>query len=137
MWLLSFPISPNDKFPWKLVWSSKVPSRVAFFSWTAVLGNILTTDNLWKRHFFILDWCCMCKIWGESMDHLLLHCPIAYELWTMAFVYLDSIGICRRKLLICLQLGKGLSASIKYSYLEACATLHYVVSLARTEFQKF
>ena len=51
MWLLLFPISPNDMFPWKLVWSSKVPSRVAFFSWTAALGKILTIDNLWKRHF--------------------------------------------------------------------------------------
>ena len=71
------------------------------------------------------------------MDHFFLHCLIAYELWTMAFVYLDSIGICRRKLLICLQLGKGLSTSIKNNYLEGCATLHYVMSLARTEFQKF
>ena len=36
-------------FPWKMIWQSKVPPRVAFFSWSASLGKILTTDNLRKR----------------------------------------------------------------------------------------
>jgi hypothetical protein len=35
-------------FPWKSVWKSKVPSRVAFFTWTAALERILTVDNLRK-----------------------------------------------------------------------------------------
>ena len=33
-------------FPWKSIWKTKVPPRVAFFSWTAALGKILTADNL-------------------------------------------------------------------------------------------
>ena len=37
-------------------------------------------DNL-----LILDWCCMCKRNGESVDHLLIHCPIAFDLWSMVF----------------------------------------------------
>ena len=56
-----------------------------FFSWAASLGKILSTDNLWKRGIIELDWWCMCKRCGESMDHLLLHCPMAYKLWTMVF----------------------------------------------------
>ena len=40
-------------FPWKMMWQSKVPPRVAFFSWTAALGKILTMDNLWKRHIIV------------------------------------------------------------------------------------
>ena len=67
------------------MWQSKVPPRVAFFSWTTPLGKILTTDNLGKRHIAVLEWCFMCKRCGESVDHLLLHCPIAYELWSMVF----------------------------------------------------
>ena len=59
--------------------------RVAFFSWSASLGKILTTDNLHKRRVLVLDWCYMCKNCGESMDHLLLHCPIACELWSLVF----------------------------------------------------
>uniref|UniRef100_A0A7N2LZJ6 FeS cluster biogenesis domain-containing protein n=1 Tax=Quercus lobata TaxID=97700 RepID=A0A7N2LZJ6_QUELO len=60
---------------------SEVPPRVAFFSWTAALGKILTIDNLRKRPFVVLEWCYMCKGCGESVDHLLLHCPIAFEIW--------------------------------------------------------
>ena len=41
----------------------------------------------------------MCKRCGESMDHLLLHCPIAYEFWTMVFC-LFSNGLSQKGLLI-------------------------------------
>jgi hypothetical protein len=70
-------------FPWKSIWKAKVPLRVAFFSWTATLGRLLTIDNLWKRHLILVNWCCMCKQCGKSVDHLLLHCPMAWELWSM------------------------------------------------------
>jgi hypothetical protein len=72
-------------FPWKIIWKAKVPPRIAFFSWTAALGKILTIDNLRKRHLIIIDRCCLCKLNGESVDHLLLHCPLARELWSMVF----------------------------------------------------
>jgi hypothetical protein len=79
-------IQPSSSyFPWRSVWKAKVPSRVAFFLWTATLGKILTTDNLRKRRIIILDWCCMCKADGESVNHLLLHCPVARDLWNMIF----------------------------------------------------
>ena len=38
-------------FPWKSIWKQKIPSRVAFFVWTAVLGKCLTIDNLRKERF--------------------------------------------------------------------------------------
>ena len=72
-------------FPWRMIWQSKVPPRVAFFSWSTSFGKILTTDNLHKRRVIVLDWCYMCKRYGESMDHLLLHCSIAWELWSLVF----------------------------------------------------
>ena len=86
-------LSPSTviPFPWKMVWQSKVPHWVAFFSWTAALGKILTIDNLRKRHFVVLEWCFMCKGCGESVDHLLLHCSIASEIWSMIFCL---FGIC-------------------------------------------
>ena len=49
---------------------TKVPHRVAFFVWKAAIGEILTVDNLHRRHIMIIDWCCMCKYSGESIDHL-------------------------------------------------------------------
>ena len=55
---------PSLSFLWKLVWQSKVPPRVAFFSWSASLGKVLTTDNFRKRLIIVLDWCYMCKRCG-------------------------------------------------------------------------
>ena len=86
-------LSPSiaTSFPWKMMWQSKVPPRVAFFSWTAALGKILTIDNLRKRHFVVHEWCFMCKRCGESVDHLLLHNPLAFEMGSMVFCL---FGIC-------------------------------------------
>ena len=54
-------IANEQSFPWKIIWRSKAPPRVAFFVWTAALGKILTIDNLRKRKIRITDWCCMCN----------------------------------------------------------------------------
>ena len=75
----------DQSFVWKTVWKSKVPSRVAFFVWIVALGNVLTIDNLRRWWILILDWCCMCKRNGESVDHLLIHSPIAFDLKSMVF----------------------------------------------------
>ena len=71
------------------IWKPKVPSRVAFFVWTATLGKILTIDNLRKRKLWVLDWCYICKCNGESVDHLLLLCLISFQLWSMVFMLFD------------------------------------------------
>lgn len=34
----------------------------------------------------MIEWCCVCKKDGEIIDHLLIHCPIAKELWNMVFL---------------------------------------------------
>ena len=80
-----------QSFPWRSIWKSKIPSRVAFIVWTAALGKFLTTDNFQKRHVWILDWFYMWKCNEESVDHLLLHCPTATDLWSMMF---GLFGVC-------------------------------------------
>ena len=85
-------ILPQSGFtlPWKSIWRSKAPPRVAFFVWTAALGRILTTDNLRRRRVIVLDYCWLCKRNGESIPHLLLHCSYARELWNF---FLNIFGI--------------------------------------------
>ena len=82
----------DRSFPWKIVWKSKVPSRVVLFVWTAALENILTIDNLRKRQILILDWCCMWKKWEISWPP---PNPLLYCFWFMVYgVYFDwySLG---------------------------------------------
>ena len=31
------------------------------------------------------SWCCMCRCNGETVEHLLLHCPVAGALWNWVF----------------------------------------------------
>ena len=78
-------------FPWKIIWKSRVPPRVAFFVWTAALGGILTIDNLRRRKVMVLDWCCMCKKLIIFFSIALLHGR--FGPWSL--VFLESIGLCR------------------------------------------
>ena len=38
-----------------------------------------------RRGYALVGWCCMCQCNGETMDHLLLHCPRAAVLWSYVF----------------------------------------------------
>ena len=80
----------NSLFSWKGVWKPKIPKHVAFFLWTAAHGRILTLDNLMLKGRPLANWCCMCCDDGESVDHLLLHCPVTHSLWTFK---LQAFGI--------------------------------------------
>ena len=96
----------TQSFPWRSIWEQKVPSKVAFFVWIAVLGTILTIDNLRKKKVLILDWFCMCKSNGESVDHLLLHCPIVLSCGLWCSPCLVSTRQCQRLWLSSLHVGK-------------------------------
>ena len=114
----SLLVSSNDCcFPWKSIWKQKIPSRVAFFVWTATLGKCLTIDNLHKRKIWILDWCYMCKCNGESVDHLFLHCPVAMDLLCIVSCWAPSL------------LARQAWSSSKWSYIVNCSPIINVVCL--------
>lgn len=48
-------------------------------------GKILMIDKLGKRGIIVMDWCFMCKICDESVDHLLLHRVVSKTLWDEVF----------------------------------------------------
>ena len=78
---LALQVSMASDFTWKNVWRVKTPRRVVFFVWTVAWDRLLTCDNLMRRGFVVAGWCCMCKHSGESVNHLLLHCNVAREVW--------------------------------------------------------
>ena len=78
--------SPSTVFPWKAIWRAKALRRVSFFVWCVAWNKILMGDNLRLRRLVFLDWCIMCCHCGETVDHLLLHCEMAYQLWSFVFI---------------------------------------------------
>ena len=78
--------SPSIVFPWKAIWRAKAPRRVSFFVWCVAWNEILTGDNLRLRRLVFVDWCIMCRHCGETVVHLLLHCEMAYQLWSFVFI---------------------------------------------------
>lgn len=64
--------SKGSRFSWKNVWQSQAPSRAAFCVWSVALGNILTLDDLRKRHVIV-------------MGHLLFHCDVASAILSPLF----------------------------------------------------
>ena len=62
-----------------------IPPKVSFFVWAAALNRILTIDNLIKRQWILVNRCCLCCADAESVDHLLLHCSVASQLWALVF----------------------------------------------------
>lgn len=55
-----------------------------FVVWTAAWGEILTCDSLIKRGYAMLS-CCMCQCNWETVVHLLMHCSVAFDLWSYVF----------------------------------------------------
>jgi hypothetical protein len=53
-------------FPWKSIWRSKAPPKVAFFAWTAIYSKILTLDNLRRRGIIVVNRCWFCESDGEN-----------------------------------------------------------------------
>jgi len=56
-------------------------------------------DNLRKKHVILVDRCCMCKQNGELVNHLLLHCDVAYALWSVIFTHFGLFGVMPRSVL--------------------------------------
>jgi hypothetical protein len=81
----------SGSFPWKSVWKSKAPPRVAFFVWTVVHSKILTLDNLGRRGLVVVNRCWLCEADVESVDHLLLHYAVVRDLWIAFFA---RFGLC-------------------------------------------
>jgi hypothetical protein len=42
-------------------------------------------DNLHRHHIVVVEWCCMCKKSGESIEHLLLHYDVAWDIWSFFY----------------------------------------------------
>ena len=68
----------------------------------------------------------MCKSNGELVDHLVLHCPVAMDLWSIDHLFLHCPAYCFRAVRV---LARQLWLSLKWLYMIHRSSLLNVVSL--------
>ncbi|WMV12495.1 hypothetical protein MTR67_005880, partial [Solanum verrucosum] len=90
-------ISPSGiqdfKWPWKQIWRTKVPHKVACFTWLLANKAVLTLDNVAKRGISLCNRCSLCGKANETVRHLFLHCNFTEQLWQI-FLNLRGISWC-------------------------------------------
>lgn len=70
-------------WPWRMVWKTKIPYKVNYFTWLLAKEAILTHENLNERGFRLHSRCFLCEEQRETVNHLFLHCKWTEHLWQM------------------------------------------------------
>ena len=69
----------------KMSWNPVVPSKVVLFAWEVWWGKILTINQLKKRGYSMASRCPFCGEVEEAFEHLLIHCPKIWCMWSALF----------------------------------------------------
>ena len=80
------------------LWRIKTPPRVIGFGRLALLGGILTMDNLRRRRVMTVNACPMCLADEETVDHLLVNFKAAQYLWKLILGWFKYNGLIRNSL---------------------------------------
>ena len=72
-------IIPTADFTWK----SRAPLRCRFFAWIALQNRCWTSDRLARHGLDHQEACPFCDQHEESIDHILLHCVFARQVWSI------------------------------------------------------
>ena len=82
--LISAPCPTENSAIWKSVWAMKILPKVDFFVWTLSHRRILIGDNLKKKGWEGPTRCLFCLNHEETIEHLLISCSYAKEVWNLA-----------------------------------------------------
>jgi hypothetical protein len=66
---------------WRLIWRTWAPPRVKFFHWLAHKDRCWTAERLQRHGLQHHPRCLLCDQEPESMQHLLLACPLSRHVW--------------------------------------------------------
>jgi len=66
---------------WKLIWKTWAPPRVKFFHWLANQDRCWTAERLARHGLQHHPRCLLCDQEPETIQHLLLTCPVTRQTW--------------------------------------------------------
>lgn len=72
---------PQDDLHAKLIWKSRVPSKIKVFAWLVFKGRLNTKAKLAHKSITPNADCPRCSFNHEDTDHLLIACPLAARIW--------------------------------------------------------
>lgn len=94
--------------PSKRIWKTKIPYKVAYFSWLLAMEVVVTQENLIKKKWILWSRCFLCEKDVKTVGHLFLHYSITDQLWKI-FINLRGIAwILPRKISKALLVGQQL-----------------------------
>ena len=80
--------------PVKMIWNPIAPTKVGFFVWEVWWEKILTMDQLKKCGFSLASRCPFYGQTEEVLEHLFIHCPKIWDLWTTLFSLSEGGWVC-------------------------------------------
>lgn len=86
----------------KLLWKSWAPPKTKLFMYLAINRRTWTAERRHRHGLQDDDECTLCSQEPETIEHLLLHCPVAREVWWTALNFIqmpqrfgiDDLNIC-------------------------------------------
>ncbi|CAO2038521.1 unnamed protein product [Urochloa humidicola] len=76
--------------PWERIWKSWAPNKCKFFMWLVAHDRCWTADRLARKGLQHPEKCPHCDQEQETIDHLLLSCVFARQVW---YVVLQRFGL--------------------------------------------
>jgi len=85
--------APNPA-TWNFIWNYTAVPKIDLFCWKVGHSSILTGENLKRRGLEGPSRCALCNSEEESINHLLLTCPYAKEVWNLVLnqMHIDLPG---------------------------------------------
>lgn len=66
------------------LWKTDIPPKIKMFWWKVIHNGLPVIENLVKRGCRIYDLCPICGEKAETMDHMMLQCRVAWEIWSLS-----------------------------------------------------
>lgn len=80
----------------------------------------VTVDNLIKQGMTMVEWYCMCKHSGDTVDHLLIHYSSAMDYWAFVFLLLGVKWVMSNSVQELLQCWRRRPKSFRFRGGRAC-----------------
>lgn len=81
-------VTPMAGFTWK----SRAPLRCRFFAWLTLQNRCWTSDRLARHGLDHQEACPFCAQHEETIDHILMDCVFAREVWSSAPLWASMVG---------------------------------------------